>query len=213
MKSSFSERVKIERKRAGLSQTRLARMCDLSCETISCLERGKNAGSEKVLGSVARALGVRPEWLRSGSGEREGDWSDDVAALPRATPQPFPERLRQLRKNAGLSQRQLANFVGVSTGTVSNWETGSREFPASNNLVKLAEALGVDPVEVLKVDCKGAAARNEVQLLAAFRVLPRQQQLIAIKLIEVLNQNLGPGGSLKKTLTSPPLPLVETPDG
>lgn len=107
MKSSFSERVKTERERAGLSQTRLARMCNLSGPMISCLERGKSAGSEKVLSLVARALGVRPEWLRSGSGKREADWSDDLVPFPRAAPQPFPERLRQLRKDAGLSQRQL----------------------------------------------------------------------------------------------------------
>lgn len=189
MKSSFSERVKIERERAGLSQTQLARMSDLSGPMISCLERGKSAGSKKVLVSVARALGVRPEWLRSGSGKREGDCSDDLAGFPRATPQPFPERLRQLRKDAGLSQKQLANFVGVSTTAVSSWETGSREFPAGNNLVKLAEALGIDPVEVMKVDGKSATARNEVRLLAAFRVLPEEQQLIAIKLVEALKQN------------------------
>jgi transcriptional regulator with XRE-family HTH domain len=189
MKSSFSERVKIERERAGLSQTRLARMCDLSAPMISCLELGKSAGSEKVLVSVARALGVRPEWLRSGSGKRESDPSDDLAAFPRAAPQPFPERLRQLRKDAGLSQRQLANFVGVSTTAVSSWETGSREFPAGNNLVRLAEAIGLDPVEVMKVDGKSATARDEVQLLAAFRVLPKEQQLIAIKLVEDLKQN------------------------
>ena len=190
MKSSFSERVKTERERAGLSQARLARLCNLSSPMISCLERGKSAGSEKVLVSVARALGVRPEWLRSGSGKREGDWSDDLAAFPRAAPQPFPERIKQLRKEAGLSQRQLANFVGVSTTAVSSWETGSREFPAGNNLVRLAEALGIDPVEVMKVDGKSATARNEAQLLAAFRVLPKERQLIAIKLLEDLKQNV-----------------------
>jgi len=183
---SFSERVKIERERAGLSQTRLARMCDLSGPMISCLERGKSAGSEKVLVSVARALGVRPEWLRSGSGKREGDWSDDLAAFPNAAPQPFPERLKQLRKEAGLSQRQLADFVGVSKAAVSCWETGVREVPAGNNLVRLAEALGLDPAEVMKVDGKCATPRNEVQLLAAFRVLPEKRQLEAIMLVEAL---------------------------
>lgn len=119
MSSTFSKRVKTERERAGLSQTRLARMCDLSGPMISCLERGKSAGSERVLVSVARALGVSPEWLRSGYGKREGHWPDDLSAFPNAAPQPFPERLKQLRREAGLSQRQLADFVGVSTSAVS----------------------------------------------------------------------------------------------
>jgi len=153
---------------------------------ISCLERGKSAGSEKVLVSVARALGVRPEWLRSGSGKREVDWSDGLVAFPRAAPQPFPERLKQLRKDAGLSQRQLADFVGVSKGTVSCWETGARAVPAGNNLMRLAEVLGLDPAEVMKVDGKSATPRNEVQLLAAFRGLPEVRQLEAVKLVEAL---------------------------
>jgi transcriptional regulator with XRE-family HTH domain len=152
---------------------------------ISCLERGKSAGSEKVLVSVARALGVTPEWLRSGSGKREGDWSDDLAVFPKAVPQPFPERIRQLRKEAGLSQKQLADYVGVSKAAVSCWETGTREVPAGNNLVRLADALGLDPAEVMKVGGK-SVARNEVHLLAAFRALPEERQLEAIKLIEAL---------------------------
>ena len=89
-------------------------------------------------------------------------------------------------QRAGLSQRQLADFVGVSTAAVSCWETGIREVPAGNNLVKLAEALGLDPADVMKVDGKSATARNEVQLLAAFRALPEERQAVAIKLVEAL---------------------------
>lgn len=186
MKASFSERVKTERERAGLSQIQLARMCDISGPMISCLERGKSAGSDKVLFSVARVLGVRPEWLRSGSGKREGDWSEELVAFPNAVRQAFPERIKQLRKEAGLSQKQLANFIGVSKAAVSCWETGAREVPAGNNLVRLAEALGLDPAEVMKVNGKNATQGNEAQLLAAFRALPEERQLEAIKLVEAL---------------------------
>ena len=182
MESSFAKRVRAERERAGLSQTKLARMCGLSGTMISCIECGKSAGSEKVLVSVARALGVRSEWLRSGSGTREDDRSGP-AIFPK--PQPFPERIKQLRKEAGLSQRQLADFVGVSKAAVSCWETGVRDIPAGNNLVKLSEVLGLDPAEVMKTGGK-SVARNEVQLLAAFRVLPNDRQLEAIKLVEAL---------------------------
>lgn len=182
MRSTFSERLKKERERSELSQTQLARMCGLSGTMISCMERGKSAGSEKVLIAVARALGVRPDWLRSGSGKREGDFP----APPPVAYQPFPERLKQLRKQAGLSQRQLANFVGVSMAAVSCWETGTREVPAGDNLVRLAQALGLDPAEVIKVDGKNATPRNEVQLLAAFRALSERRQLEAIRLVEAL---------------------------
>lgn len=198
MKSTFSARVKRERERAELSQTKLARICGLSGPMISCMERGKSAGSEKVLVSVAHALGLSPEWLRSGSGKRESD----LPAFPNAAPQPFPERLKQLRKEAGLSQRQLANFVGVSTSAVSCWETGTREVPAGNNLVRLAQALGLDPAEVMKVDGKNATPRNEVQLLAAFRALPEERQLEAIKLVEALSKGRVPESAARSALVA-----------
>ena len=182
MRSTFSDRVKKERERAGLSQTQLARICGLSGSMISCIECGKSAGSEKVLVAVARALRVNPEWLRCGSGKREGDFP----APPPVAHQPFPERLKQLRKQAGLSQRQLANFVGVSMAAVSCWETGTRETPAGDNLVRLAQALGLDPAEVIKVDGKNATPSNEVQLLAAFRALSEERQIEAIRLVEAL---------------------------
>jgi len=183
MESSLSKRLRAERERAGLSQTKLARMCGLSGTTISCIECGKNFFSEKVLVSVSRALGVRPEWLRSGLGQREGDWSVGLVVIPK--PQPFPERIKQLRKEAGLTQRQLADFVGVSKAAVSCWETGVRNTPVGNNLVRLSEVLGLDPAEVMKVNGK-SVVQNEIQLLAAFRLLPEERQLEAIKLLEAL---------------------------
>ena len=35
----------------------------------------------------------------------------------------FPERLKQLRKEKGLTQVTLAETLGVSKGTVAMWET------------------------------------------------------------------------------------------
>lgn len=42
-----------------------------------------------------------------------------------------------------------------------------------------------------KQNGNSATARNEVQLLAAFRTLPKEQQLIAIKLVESLGRSAG----------------------
>ena len=39
----------------------------------------------------------------------------------------FSERLKQLRKEKGLSQIMLAKELGVSGGTVAMWETGKRK--------------------------------------------------------------------------------------
>ena len=39
----------------------------------------------------------------------------------------FPERLKQLRKEKGMTQIDLAKTLGVSSGTVAMWETGKRK--------------------------------------------------------------------------------------
>ena len=50
----------------------------------------------------------------------------------------FPERLKQLRKEKGLTQVTLAEELGVSKGTVAMWETGKR-MPGFDMLARLSE--------------------------------------------------------------------------
>lgn len=50
----------------------------------------------------------------------------------------FKERLSQLRKQAGLNQKQLAEKIGLSTNAISMMETGNRE-TTFKRLVLLAE--------------------------------------------------------------------------
>ena len=57
--------------------------------------------------------------------------------------------LRDLRKQKGLSQEQLATAVGVTQGAVSQWEKG-RSKPSVAVLMKLADALGVTIDSILK---------------------------------------------------------------
>ena len=55
-----------------------------------------------------------------------------------------PSSLSVLRTDAGMTQKQLAERVGVSQGRLSEWETGRREMSATA-CRKVAKALGVDP--------------------------------------------------------------------
>lgn len=50
----------------------------------------------------------------------------------------FKERLKELREDCGLSMRELANKIGVSTNTISRWERGER-IPNLDALVVLAK--------------------------------------------------------------------------
>ena len=51
-------------------------------------------------------------------------------------------RIKQIREEKGVSQRQLAEIVGVSAVTVLNWENGIYD-PSAKDLIKLSGALGV----------------------------------------------------------------------
>jgi transcriptional regulator with XRE-family HTH domain len=55
----------------------------------------------------------------------------------------FGERLRQLREQRGLSQKDLAVQLGVRQSAISWWERGERE-PSLSNAVKAAEFFGVN---------------------------------------------------------------------
>jgi len=52
------------------------------------------------------------------------------------------QRLRELREEAGLSQSDLADQVGVTRNAVSQWEADATQ-PSTRHLPKLARALGV----------------------------------------------------------------------
>lgn len=54
------------------------------------------------------------------------------------------ERIRAARKNAGMTQRQLAEKVGVSNTSISNWEKGISN-PDPDTIQNLCWALCVQP--------------------------------------------------------------------
>jgi transcriptional regulator with XRE-family HTH domain len=61
----------------------------------------------------------------------------------------FGEYLRALRKNAGLSQRELAEQAGIDFTYLSKIENARVEPPAEATLRALARALASDPEELL----------------------------------------------------------------
>lgn len=59
------------------------------------------------------------------------------------------ERLRQLRRERALSQRDLSRMTGVAHDSISQLETGQRE-AQPKTIRKLAKALGVEPKELME---------------------------------------------------------------
>lgn len=70
--------------------------------------------------------------------------------------------LRQLRKEKGITQEQLAEILNVSGRTVSRWETGTN-MPDLSVLIQIAEYYDIEMKELLKGERKSEDMDNELK--------------------------------------------------
>ena len=56
----------------------------------------------------------------------------------------FGEKIRNARKSAGLTQRELARLLGVANTSISNWEKGLSR-PDADMIQKLCQILHLQP--------------------------------------------------------------------
>ncbi|MGO1079921.1 XRE family transcriptional regulator [Inquilinus sp. CA228] len=75
--STIGHRVKLERERKGLSQTQLGERVGIRQQSIQLIEDGVTKRTRYVV-DLAKALGVNPDWLRTGVGERTSARPDTV---------------------------------------------------------------------------------------------------------------------------------------
>ena len=61
----------------------------------------------------------------------------------------FSEKLKEIRKNEGLSQEQLAEKIGVSRQAITKWETG-KGLPDVENMIIIAEIFKTTLDELLR---------------------------------------------------------------
>lgn len=78
------------------------------------------------------------------------------------------ERIKQLRKEIGMTQTALAETLGVTKGTVSTWETNSR-VPSFETLVKMSDLFmrSFDYIMGRSDDATPTAQNEDLEDLAA----------------------------------------------
>lgn len=86
----------------------------------------------------------------------------------------FGETIVLLRKEKGMTQKDLADKLGVTDKVVSRWETG-KNYPDIETLKKLAEVLDVSVNELLQGDIKLAENRR-----------PRKRTVIIVVIVLIL---------------------------
>ena len=80
----------------------------------------------------------------------EQEPGDEMARKKGAAVQAFSgERMSRIRRREEITQLSLAVTIGVTPGTIGNWEAG-RQVPGADDLAKLAAALGVGIEELFE---------------------------------------------------------------
>lgn len=75
----------------------------------------------------------------------------------------FAERIKKLRKEAGITQAELGKICGLSKGTVAMWEVGQREV-TFDTLRKLADYFGVTADYLLGFSDEASQISHDAEL-------------------------------------------------
>lgn len=101
----------------------------------------------------------------------------------------FGSFLRELRKEKQLTQEQLAERFGVTSRSVSMWETGSN-MPDLSILVELADFYDVDIRDIIDGERKGEDMNKEekerLQLVADYAETEKNTLLMRLRIFSIV---------------------------
>ena len=121
------EDVKELRDKLDLTQKELASLLDVAPGTVANWEGGRGEPREKNRHAIAQLQRMPTEEVRRMLGNNSGNQE-----------YPSGEQIKAIRREANMSQKDLAQELGVSGGTISNWERGSTH-PQRRNADKIRQ--------------------------------------------------------------------------
>ncbi len=130
-------------------------------------------------------------WIQARAGP--APYNGGVPGKPSTSPNRPKQgaHLLALRMAAGLSQTQLAKFLGVSQGNITFWEWSDKP-PRGDVLPKMAKALGVSVDELLletasrQLDRRPGPVGEVQRAFDEVRRLPRKQQRKVVEMVTAL---------------------------
>lgn len=133
----FKERLKALRKEAGLTQKDMARNFGTSQPSYQQWESGKRTPNSDNLEKLANFFNVSTDYLIGLS-----DTKTTAQAIEIPNTSTFAQRLKALRKEAGLTQKEIAEQLGIKQPTYAQWENG-RVKPKAETLEKFSNFFNV----------------------------------------------------------------------
>ena len=140
----------------GLSYRQFALQCGVTNGYISMVVNGANPKTGKPLKPTIESYSKLAAGMGMSTNELFEMMDDAPVSLAPPTSHALPsnlkpvketvgERIKQRRKQIGMSAEQLAEIIGKSAATVYRYENGSIESVDSQALQPIADALGVTP--------------------------------------------------------------------
>ena len=99
------------------------------------------------------------------------------------------EKIKQLRKQLGLTQEELGNLIGVQKAAINKYETGVVVNLKKSTIAALAHALHVSPVDLLSPEDSHDAQplTPEARILAkGIDKLPQEQREQALSVVRAM---------------------------
>ncbi|HHY25278.1 MAG TPA: helix-turn-helix transcriptional regulator [Desulfitobacterium dehalogenans] len=98
------------------------------------------------------------------------------------------ENLRKYRERRGITQKQLANHLGVRDNTISSWEKGTNSIDISTLLIicnfleiSLDDIYGISDKKISPVEL----TEDELALLSYFRKLSHDNRMKVLGIVEL----------------------------
>lgn len=92
--------------------------------------------------------------------------------------------LKSKRKELNLSQKEVADYVGVSEATVSRWESGNIANMGRDKIALLSEILKISPsviagyADINDFEVPFILTKEEKELVTAYRNKPEMQEAV-----------------------------------
>ena len=91
----------------------------------------------------------------------------------------FSEKLKQIRKEQGLSQEELAELLNVSRQAVSKWEQG-QGYPEVEKLLLISRRLNISLDALLSDECSGGSEERGSGITGSVVITSPNENVIAL---------------------------------